>query len=154
MRGTIRSLLFTLVAGASIVACNGRELPTAVVDRVADGVPIAVLFNRTESASTAKLSVYMSGADSTVSVSVDASEPSCQLVTVTGVSANGVVELAISRSGNPYALCTAAMVHSHYEIRATVATAGTYQVRVIDAPLGQPARELGRQSIVLTGAAR
>lgn len=92
------------------------------------------------------------GSNGVVEVMWDVEGPPCLLAEASALQAGPVIEIRIHRSGNPLAQCVAGNVAYHYVARTLAIKPGRYDVRLVDEPLGQQQRSVGRSVVLVQSA--
>jgi hypothetical protein len=76
----------------------------------------------------------------------------CEIVSARAERIGSIVQVTLTRSPDPLALCAAIAVATSYQLHLTGLEPGTYSVRFFQESYGQPVREAGRTSITLGAA--
>ena len=132
------------------VACTSGARSTGIFEPLIDAraIPTTLLSTTVEPA-RGRSDLRVEGVSGGVVVTWALDADPCLLATARGEQKGQVIQIVVERAGNPAALCAPAAVQYRYVIRAVTTTRGRYEVRVADARLGWPTRELTRTPVVL-----
>jgi hypothetical protein len=145
---------FLILFAAGSVLCSCGADATRAVEPLLGAHPITVSLQSSTAAPSGELPRFqVVGLAGEIQVVWDVESGPCMLAEARGAQAGSVIEIQILRSGDPLANCAPGSVAYHYVARVQSVTAGPYEVRLIDAPFGLTAQEVGRAAIVVNPAA-
>ena len=145
-------------AGAVIVlviaalACRSSAATEPEVVPLSGGVPIPASVVGTESVSMSLVpSLMITAQAGTVDVVLGVASTGCMIVEASADRVGDVLQVHVSRRGDPAANCVPGSFGYLYLVRATDVPPGRYEIRVLDEVLGMPVREAGRAQMVVPG---
>ena len=142
-------VLGSLVAGVLLGACSAARDITSF-EPLVGAAPVAVDLQRAADVPLSGLPrLNISATAGEVSAVWEVEGGSCIIASASASRAGSVIEIKLERGRNPLANCVAGRVGYRYIARVAGLEQGEYEVRVVDVFADQPAREVGRRSVVV-----
>ncbi|MGH9885487.1 MAG: hypothetical protein ACREBE_08155 [bacterium] len=136
-----------LVLALGLAGCDHERGPT-LAEPLVGGMPIPVALTKTVGIPLTGLPrVNVVGLSKGVQITWEVENGPCLIASATGTAADSIVQVEIQQSGNPLADCAPGRVSYRYVANASGLAPRRYQVRLVDAKLGQPAVEVARRSV-------